>query len=82
VAFFPALPEFAWMIVYDYFALLEGRKAIILRLQKTLMQHRATSRGDQEASGLLDLRRQTDRARQTTMPNRQSKKAFLNPDSG
>jgi len=44
VAFFPALPEFAWMIVYDYFALLEGRKAIILRLQKTLMQHRVLLR--------------------------------------
>ena len=38
--------------------------------------------GNQESSGPLDLGRKNDSTRQMTMPNRQIKKAFLNPDSG
>ena len=40
----------------------------------------ASPRGDQGTSAPLDVRRRNDSKRQMTMPNRQSKKAFLNPD--
>ena len=40
----------------------------------------ASPRGDQETASPLDVRRRNDSNRQMTMPNRQSKKAFLNPD--
>jgi hypothetical protein len=39
-------------------------------------------RDDHEVFGTLDLRMQNDSIRQMTMPNKQAKKAFLNPDSG
>ena len=38
--------------------------------------------GNQESPGPLDLGRKNDSTRQMTMPNRQIKKEFLNPDSG